>query len=151
MGEGAEGHFVHLSCCSDTHDLPLSHPLLLLMSVCVVCTCGVNMMWNQAHVWWFDDLMTAQVYCWITQDTYILRQLPLWHPVIRSINVLQCWYNHCASSLVLSFWNLCWIAVLFTETTSLLNTIMFMVQTWPPSLVLVLPLYCHDPPPWFCC
>ena len=28
-------HFVHLSCCSDIHDLSLSHRMLLLMSVCV--------------------------------------------------------------------------------------------------------------------
>lgn len=79
-------------------------------------------------------LMTALLYCWMTEDTDIPKQLP--PPTasdIGSITVLQCWYNHHATLLVLSFCNLCAGLHCFS-------------QTWPPCLVLVLPLYWHDPP-----
>lgn len=109
--------------------------------VFVVGTCCLNVMWNRAR------LMTALRYCWVTENTDILRQLL---PLTASDRVHYCTtvlvQSPCFIACTFLLWPLCWVALLFTDLTSLLNTMTFMVQTWPPCLALVLPLYWHDPP-----
>jgi hypothetical protein len=132
-----------LQCCerliSGTLHAVVDECMCLFISVScsvlfVVGTCCVNVLWNRVRVWQLP-YRTAE---WQKILTYWGNFSP-WQPVIGSITVLHCWYNHHASLIVLSFCDLSAGLRCFS-------------QTWPPCITPLLLWYRHDLPAWcWCC